>query len=43
MNKLELYTGISFNFDTDFDSMLMESMIDEAECEVHEAHMALRA
>lgn len=43
MNKLELYSDLSFNFDTDFESMLMESMIDEAECEAHETHMALES
>lgn len=43
MNKLEIYSDLSFNFDTDFESMLMESMIDEAECEAREAHMALES
>lgn len=43
MNKLEIYSDLSFNFDTDFESMLMESMLDEAECEVHESHMALES
>lgn len=43
MNKLEVYSDLSFNFDTDFESMLMESMIDDAMCEAHEAHMALES
>ena len=43
MNKLEIYSDLSFNFDTDFESMLMESMIDEAECESRAAHMALES
>lgn len=43
MNKLEVYSDLSFNFDTDFESMLMESMIDDAMCEAREAHMALES
>ena len=43
MNKLETYSDLSFNFETDFELMLMESMIDDAECEARSAHLALEA
>lgn len=41
MNKIELYSDLSFNDSTDFESLLMESMIDDAECEVAAARCAL--
>lgn len=43
MNKVEIYSDLSFNFNTDFESILMESMIDEAEREMYSAHHALES
>lgn len=42
-NKLELYAALSYNPETDFEDMLMESVLDEAEMERNEALEALES
>lgn len=43
MNKTELYSDLSYNPSTDFETLLMESLIDDAEAESFAAHAALES
>lgn len=43
MNKTELYSDLSYNPSTDFETLLMESLIDDAEAESFSAHAALES